>query len=142
MKTFRIYFYALAVASIIGLASCSSDSDNDDIVGNWHPIQVDKEKVMMDEAGGCDTIRLQNYDVWELSSDTYARVNGVTVRRIGDKEGDTRLSMDGEWFSLRIPEDNLKLLIINCAPNINHDKRELFISVTVGDAFKTLSVVQ
>lgn len=142
VKTLKIYFYVLAVASIIGQTSCSSDSDKGDIYGQWDPIQVDKEKAVMDEAGGCDTIRLQNYDVWMLSSGTYARVNGVTEHRIGDKEGDTPLSMDGEWFSLRIPEDNLKLLIINCDPNINHDKRELFICVTVGDAFKTLSVVQ
>ena len=59
VKTLKIYFYALAVASIIGLASCSSDSDKDDVYGPGDPIQVDKEKVVMDEAGGCDTIRLQ-----------------------------------------------------------------------------------
>ena len=140
----RNIFYALAASSLIGLASCSSDNDIEDIYGLWTPIQVDKEKVVMGEAGGCDTIRLQNYDVWWLSSRTSARVNDVTVRQIGDSEGktDTPVSMVGEWFSLRIPKDNMKLLIINCDPNVSHDKREIEIGVTVGDAFKTLRVVQ
>ena len=140
MKQSRILTLAIVVLTVFCVISCISE----DIEGNWDPIQVDREHSMLlfSAAGGCDTIRLQNYEGWDLI-EVKEETNGFandeyiskTVYRYPDKNGDvsTRNVITGEWYSVQIPEENRKVLIVQCNENVSNSPRNLTISVVVGD---------
>ena len=136
MKHWSIF---LVLAAAFSFFSC----DIDDPDGLWDPIKMDKSTVLINDKGGQDTIRLKNYSLWWLS-DVKVRVNDTTEHRQPEYINDESAfnTIDGDWYNIQIPQDNKKLLVVKCDENINHDYRELIITVTVGDAFNSIRVIQ
>lgn len=96
----------------------------------------------MSQAESCDTIKCLNYYWW--ITDVEENVNGVKhIHYVPYNPTDTDYcSLEGEWYSLRVPQDNQNLLIINFKENTNHNKRELIIGMSAGDIFTTLKAEQ
>lgn len=137
MKLFRI---TLALLAACLLTACEVES----LDGKWDPIEVNKSMVVFKKAGGCDTIRVKNYSGWWLSS-VAVTVNDSIAYQSPDysSSGDVDfLSMKGDWYSIQIPEDNKRLLVVKCDENPNNDYRELKVHVTVGDAFSSVLIKQ
>lgn len=135
-------FAALSFICAFSFFSCSN-SDNDEVPdGRWHPMKIDKTEIVMSQAESCDTIKCLNYYWW--ITDVEENVNGVKhIHYVPYNPTDTDYcSLEGEWYSLRVPQDNQNLLIINFKENTNHNKRELIIGMSAGDIFTTLKAEQ
>lgn len=106
------------------------------------PLKKDKSEIVMSQAESYDSIKCLNYDWW--INDVEENVNGVKQRHyVPYNPTDTDYcSLEGEWYSLRVPQDNRNLLIIKYKENANHDKRELIIGMSAGDIYKTLKAGQ
>lgn len=140
-----VLFQAFAVLSVIAafsFFSCSNSDNNEIPDGNWDPMKIDKSEIVMSQAESCDTIKCLNYYWW--ITDVEENVNGVKqIHYVPYNPTDTDYcSLEGEWYSLRVPQDNRNLLIIKCKENANHDKRELIIGMSAGDIFTTLKAEQ
>ena len=142
MKQSFFFRFTIIVLTVFCAISCISE----DLEGNWDPIQVDREHPMLlfSVAGGCDTIRLLNYEGWDWIEvmeevDGFDYVNDeyrtTMIYRHPDKNGDvsTRNVITGEWYSVQIPEENRKVLVVQCNENVSNFPRNLTISVVVGD---------
>ena len=141
MKQSRLFSLAIIVLTVFCVTSCISE----DLEGKWDPIQTDRKysDIYFNIAGGCDTIRLQNHESWDLISVTeriidYESGEGRMIYRDPDKNEDVRARnvIIGEWYSVRIPEENRKLLIVECSKNDTHFSRELVIYIVAGDAYE------
>ena len=139
MKKTKLWSIFLVWVTASSFFSCEINDPD----GLWDPIKMDKKTVLINDKGGQDTIRLKNYSLWWLS-DVNVRVNDTTVYRYPEYINDDSVfyTMNGDWYSIHIPQDNKQLLVVKCNENINHDYRELIIGVTVGDAFNSIRVVQ
>ena len=135
-------FAALSVIAAFSFISCSNSDNNEIPDGNWDPMKIDKSEIVMSQAESCDTIKCLNYYWW--ITDVEENVNGVKhIHYVPYNPTDTDYcSLEGEWYSLRVPQDNQNLLIINFKENTNHDKRELIIGMSAGDIFTTLKAEQ
>ena len=135
-------FAALSVIAAFSFFSCSNSDNNEIPDGNWNPMKIDKSEIVMSQAESCDTIKCLNYYWW--ITDVEENVNGVKqIHYVPYNPTDTDYcSLEGEWYSLRVPQDNQNLLIINFKENTNHDKRELIIGMSAGDIFTTLKAEQ
>ena len=135
-------FAALSVIAAFSFFSCSNSDNNEIPDGNWDPMKIDKTEIVMSQAESCDTIKCLNYYWW--ITDVEENVNGVKhIHYVPYNPTDTDYcSLEGEWYSLRVPQDNQNLLIINFKENTNHDKRELIIGMSAGDIFTTLKAEQ
>ena len=135
-------FAALNVIAAFSFISCSNSDNNEIPDGNWDPMKIDKTEIVMSQAESCDTIKCLNYYWW--ITDVEENVNGVKhIHYVPYNPTDTDYcSLEGEWYSLRVPQDNQNLLIINFKENTNHDKRELIIGMSAGDIFTTLKAEQ
>ncbi len=135
-------FAALSVIAAFSFFSCSNSDNNEIPDGNWDPMKIDKSEIVISQAESCDTIKCLNYYWW--ITDVEENVNGVKqIHYVPYNPTDTDYcSLEGEWYSLRVPQDNRNLLIIKCKENTNHDKRELIIGMSAGDIFTTLKAEQ
>ena len=135
-------FAALSVIAAFSFFSCSNSDNNEIPDGNWDPMKIDKSEIVMSQVESCDTIKCLNYYWW--ITDVEENVNGVKqIHNVPYNPTDTDYcSLEGEWYSLRVPQDNRNLLIIKCKENANHDKRELIIGMSAGDIFTTLKAEQ
>lgn len=135
-------FAALSVIAAFSFFSCSNSDNNEIPDGNWDPMKIDKSEIVMSQAESCDTIKCLNYGWW--INDVEDNVNGVKqIHYVPYNPTDTDFcSLEGEWYSLRVPQDNKGLLIIKCKENTNHDKRELIIGMSAGDVITSLKVIQ
>lgn len=135
-------FAALSVIAAFSFFSCSNSDNNEIPDGNWDPMKIDKSEIVMSQAESCDTIKCLNYYWW--ITDVEENVNGVKqIHNVPYNPTDTDYcSLEGEWYNLRVPQDNQNLLIINFKENTNHDKRELIIGMSAGDIFTTLKAEQ
>ncbi len=135
-------FAALSVIAAFSFFSCSNSDNNEIPDGNWDPMKIDKSEIVISQAESCDTIKCLNYYWW--ITDVEENVNGVKqIHNVPYNPTDIDYcSLEGEWYSLRVPQDNRNLLIIKCKENTNHDKRELIIGMSAGDIFTTLKAEQ
>lgn len=140
------HFCQIAIAATILAALCACNEK--EIIeypdGLWDPIETNRNVMSLPSEGGMDTFQLQNYSKWWLSS-VDARENDTTIhyyRSLWQENDTASSSAQGKWFSLWVPNQNQRLLIVKCTPNTDNDFRTLSIVVTVGDAFKTLQVSQ
>lgn len=114
-------FAALSVIAAFSFFSCSNSDNNEIPDGNWDPMKIDKSEIVMSQVESCDTIKCLNYYWW--ITDVEENVNGVKqIHNVPYNPTDTDYcSLEGEWYSLRVPQDNRNLLIIKCKENANHD---------------------
>ena len=136
-------FAVLSVIAAFSFFSCSnSDNDEELIGGAWRPMEVDKSEIVISLTESCDTIKCLNYYWW--INDVEENVNGVKQRHyVPYNPTDTDYcSLEGEWYNLRVPQDNKNLLIIKCEENANYDKRELIIGMSAGNVITSLKAIQ
>lgn len=139
MKHLGYCGFALIMLVVCSLASCKKEP----LYGAWAPMEMDKNNITISLAGGSDTIRLLNYPGWILSS-VSARVNDTIVTRYPQWNGNDSVfyNMTGEWFSVRIPREAPKMLIVECQENTKLDRRELYVSVVFLDVCGAIHVYQ
>ena len=99
-------FAALSVIAAFSFFSCSNSDNNEIPDGNWDPMKIDKSEIVMSQVESCDTIKCLNYYWW--ITDVEENVNGVKqIHNVPYNPTDTDYcSLEGEWYSLRVPQDN------------------------------------
>jgi len=121
------------------LTSCHDGKELPD--GAWDPIEMDRSTLYFPKTGGCDTIRLLNYSGWWLTG-ADARLNDTTIHYYPKDESEYH-AIKGKWFTITIPEEDRKLLIIKISEASTDDYlRELNIGLECGDAFSSARVTQ
>ena len=134
MKHLGFRVFALTVLTVCSLTSCKEDI--------WEggakdmAMQMDKNDIAISVAGGTDTIRLLNYAGFSLKGVSEC-VNDTILYREPQWDGSTDsvfYNMTGEWYSIRIPREDYKMLIVECSENTKLDDRFLIICVN-GDLY-------
>ena len=132
-------FLLMAAALVMGFAACSEEDE--DIVGDWTPMKTNKKEIHFPIDGGCDTLRLQNYPEWWLLTVVEIVDNRRTDHYTGHNTDGTN-EMEGDWFSVKVPEDAPNLLVVQCDYNFNCQSRELYIEMEFCDVFGDYHVMQ
>ncbi|MBR1407226.1 MAG: BACON domain-containing protein [Bacteroidales bacterium] len=114
--------------------------------GDWDPIQTDQEQLTFGQAGGTQTVRMTNYKSWWLCEayDTVAwsETDGWQYQGLVYPEEGTVYHIAGAWYEAVIPEGARNTLTVTAQPNPGTAPREAHVTLTVGDAFKTITLYQ
>ena len=133
----KCLFLLMAVALVMGFAACSEENED----GRWTPMKTNKKELHFPIEGGCDTLQLLNYKSWWLINVIEIVDNRRTDHLTGHNTDGTN-EMEGDWFSVKVPEEAPNLLVVQCDSNANRQSRELYIEMEFGDVFGDYHVMQ
>ncbi len=144
----KLYIIASLMPLLGLLSSCQKE---DRFIGDWDPIQLNREFKEIPAEGGTDSIWTTNYpEIWlnygkqeydaripEQDLDTLANPSvedGFAPREI--------YHLKGKWICLYVPESNKKAIVVKVSPNTSGVERRYKIDVQYGDAFSHIIVKQ
>ena len=132
-------FALLALVASFVMVSC------DKADGDWPAIKVNKERASFSKDGGKETIKVKNYDSWWISSacDKTAQTEEqahISPTYVEGEDGQNQQVLEGGWFGVVL--ENKTSAVIMVSANDTGAPRQAALEMTVGDAFKTITIYQ
>ena len=125
-----VYYSTLYLLLTLSMISCDKKD------GDWDPIKVDKSSFVLPVAGGEAVVNMKNYSSWWISD-----VAIIVDSKKEWLEQATFTELKNEWLDIRVLPQSPNQVYINLEPNTG-EKREVVLTMTVGDTSITINVVQ
>lgn len=125
-----VYYSTLYLLLTLSMISCDKKD------GDWDPIKVDKSSFVLLVAGGEAVVNMKNYSSWWISD-----VAIIVDSKKEWLEQATFTELKNEWLDIRVLPQSPNQVYINLEPNTG-EKREVVLTMTVGDTSITINVVQ
>ena len=138
----------LALISFFAMTSCEKGPS----IGDWPPIELDKQQLTFAAEGGEQTVTVENYNHWWINGgyEEAIMVNGRTeyINYVypTSTEGEGLYIyhlLDGGWYKVVVPgKTNCNTAVITVAPNNTEEPRQATIIMTVGDTSSHIQINQ
>ena len=116
---------------------------NENHVGDWPDIELDKTELNFPVEGGVETVTELNYQGWWIDCGyEYGEYVNGKWEFTNYVEAELINTLDGGWYHAVVTEDNKKQLIITVDPNTTGQPRQATIEMSVGDAFTKIPFYQ
>ena len=86
-----------AMLAVMSLFSCS-DKEENDVIGDYKPIEVNKEVMEIPAEGGSDTIRITNVTGWKIY-EVSVYVDGQLVEK--PEPTQEYILYEGDWYTIK-----------------------------------------
>ena len=102
-----------AMLAVMSLFSCS-DKEENDVIGDYKPIEVNKEVMEIPAEGGSDTIRITNVTGWKIY-EVSVYVDGQLVEK--PEPTQEYILYEGDWYTIK---KEVEYRLIKSSSNCNH----------------------
>ena len=139
----------LMFAALFTWASCSSDNKGE-LDGNWDEMKISAENVLLDTSknegvfinvskeGPNFYLQVDNYNGWWVSSVSEKTTENGNFK-LAYQAGRDKKVYKQDWYNVEIDANKAKCVI---GENNLMESRTIKMVMTVGDAFKTIYIVQ
>ena len=139
-------------AAMFSFSGCSSDDDNSenpDMIGKWVKMEVSAKDANIEKKGSYDyiyvptdgssfTLQVNNYKNWWISSIS-TQLTPTSDFKLVYYPNHNKTTSDKNWYDFSAKDNQVKCSILK---NTSSETRTIELSMTAGDIFETIYIVQ
>jgi len=123
----------IAILDVIaagGVSGCHKEKNSD-----WERIKTNETKLTLSVNGGTDSVWTTNYARWWISEIELTDIDSL----ITPDPNESNDHVNADWLVL---DNNQNKLYIHSEPNTTQSRRKAIVTMTVGDVFKNIHIIQ